>query len=84
MTSSILLCNNSTSLIDQWYLSTSCDMSMTRGGLMTQHNTVLVIFHYNCNYDQTSGIMWWKKKVHDASAVALGSIFIGIKPARVY
>ena len=37
------------------------DWSMTCGDKL--HNvTLLDIFYFYSNYDQTSGIIWWKKK----------------------
>ena len=38
---------------------------MTRGELITQYNTTCHFYFYS-SYDQTSGIIWWKKKVHKA------------------
>ena len=71
MTSSVLLCNYSPNVIDQLNLSQSRE-AMTRW-----HNkTLLVIFlNFYSNYDQTSGIIWWKKKVHNTKyAVARGRV----------
>ena len=51
MTSSVLLCNNSPSVINQLNLSLSGEK---------------IGFYFYSNYDQTSGIIWRKKKVHNA------------------
>ena len=72
MTSSVLLCKNSQSVIDQLKI-----IIEPRSGEVINligrwhegnelHNiTLLVIFYFYSNYDQTSGIIWWKK-VHNA------------------
>ena len=39
------------------------DWSMTLGELTTQYNTTCYFYSI---YDKTSGIIWWKKKVHNA------------------
>ena len=41
------------------------DWSMTGGELITQYYATCHFFYIYSNYDQTSEIIWWKKKVHN-------------------
>ena len=66
MTSSVLLCNNLPCVIDQLNLLPSREVINLIGwwheGNWLHNKTLLVIFYFYSNYDQTSGIFWFKKK----------------------